>query len=301
MGYRDQHLSDDALKGLMRPRLEELHAKTVPLETERPERTRERKEQRSSAKPKSDEPLKAKTEDTSKRDKDAALSEEMRDFLQSVLDHPDLTTTQRRDHLGLSTYKNDRIKKAVLEQGLAEEIAINLGHATRGNVKFLELTARGYEALGKESPASRPGNCSPEHWWYQRAIARWYDAQGITAKIEHCLNGKRADVAVMRRGKVTAIEVAITPKNEVVNVRKDLEAGFDAVLVACKNAKVKAAVEERLWPALDDAQRRKVKVTMLSRGQFLTGLGRTDRRTTTDLTDDQDSGSGEDDEQLPGT
>ena len=184
-----------------------------------------------------------------------------------------LSVTQRRDILGLSTYTNDRIKKALLAKGLVEELSINLGRNTQGIAKFLELTEFGYRALKRKCPTMRPLNTSPEHWWWQRRIEHFYRDQGYEAEIEMALNGKRADVGLIKDGVKIAVEVGMTAKNEVVNVRRDLGAGFERVLVACRNAQVLCAVKQNL-DVLTENERKRVKLILLSDFSFVRGMTR---------------------------
>lgn len=201
------------------------------------------------------------------------LNAEMIEFLESIVDKPNLTATQRRDYLGESTGKFEQRKKLAIANGFAEELAINLGYATRGIVKLLELTPKGYGALGKKVPAPRPLNVSAEHWWYQRAYAAWAREQGHKAELEmRGTNAKRADVGVLKNGKVLAVEIALSPNNEVRNVVADLD-GFDSVLVACKNSRVRAAIEERL-KVLTLEQRSRVKLALLSDAGFIKSVFR---------------------------
>ena len=61
----------------------------------------------------------------------------------------------------------------------------------------------------------------------------------------------------------------LSPKNEVVNVKKNLAAGFDRVLVATKNSRVKNAVEEQLGTFLTAEERQRVTVILLSNFSFV--------------------------------
>ena len=250
-------VSDEELAFLMKPHIEKLKSFTIRY---RRLKGAEQKEENKPAK---------KTEEKKQQNKEERLSQEEKEYLESILEKPNLSITQRRDFLGLSTYRNDQAKKALIEQGLVEEFSLNLGHATRGMVKLLELTASGYEALGLKPPPSREFRCSPEHWWFQKQIHNWYVSQGLKAEIEKELNGKRADVAFQKDGNWIAVEVGLTPKNEIFNAKADLEAGFSQVLIGCKNSKVKAAVEQRIHAALNEEQLQRIKLILLSEFSFV--------------------------------
>jgi hypothetical protein len=174
--------------------------------------------------------------------------------------------------LGHSTYKNDKIKKALAGKGLIEEFTVNLGHATKGIIKLLEIKMKGYEVLRMKAPPSREHRCSAEHWFWQRNIADYYKSKGFHTEIEMSIRGKRADVGFLMDGMTVAVEVGLSPKNEVVNVQKDLEAGFDKILVACKTTKIKRAVQERLEGLISEDDWKKVKLILLSNFSFLKEL-----------------------------
>jgi hypothetical protein len=174
-----------------------------------------------------------------------ALSEDEQELLRSIHSDPNLTITQRRDALGHSTHKANELKKALLRSGLIEEFTLNLGARFGGTVKLLALTKEGCKAIGKRPDREPTENVSRQHWWWQQQIARFYRAQGYEAEIERQLNGKRADCGFMKDGKTIAVEVGLSVKNEVVNAKRDLEAGFDRVLLACGNARIKKSIEQR--------------------------------------------------------
>jgi hypothetical protein len=117
-------------------------------------------------------------------------------------------------------------------------------------------------------------------------LAEWYRAQGFRAVIECERNGKACDIGLQAPdGKSTALEVAISPNNEARNALANLESGWDAVLIACKNARVKKAVEEKLGAVLGEDQKRRVTVTLLAEASFLKDLRSKARAATASLQD----------------
>lgn len=258
-------VSDAELSVLMKPHIERLKGFTI--------RYRRLKA------PEQEEETKSETKEQSKQGKgkqekkpqetEAMLSQEEKEYLESILEKPNLSITQRRDFLGLSTYRNDQRKKALIEKNLVEEFSLNLGFETRGVVKLLELTEEGYLALGKKAPAQKKYPCSAEHWWWQRNIHSFYRQQGFEAEIEKEMNGIRADVAFNKDAGWIGVEVGLSPKNEPVNARQDLEAGFSQVLLALKDAKVKASVEKRISEFLPEEMQKRVRLILLSEFSFV--------------------------------
>ena len=211
------------------------------------------------------------------RKKEAAqsvtLSDQQREFLGSIVDRPLLTMTQRAAYLGLSAHRCNEVKKELTRSGLIEEVKVNLGRQTGGSCTFVELMAAGAAAIGA-THEPRPANCSAEHAWWSRHVMRWYLSQDIDARTEWRLGNARADVGVQRNGTLVAIEVAMTAQHEVANVKRDLAAGFARVYVACANARVKRAVEERLAGSLTADERARVQVMLLSDFSFVKELTR---------------------------
>jgi len=209
----------------------------------------------------------------------AILAAPEREYLESIPEAPNLTITGRRDYLGLSTYQSNHLKRQLLEKGLIEQFSLNLGERTGGIIKLLELTGAGYQLLGLPQESVRPQNVSAEHFFWARAIAQNFKALGYPVEIEMPLNGVRADVGVLKDGKKIAIEVGITAKNEVANVQRDLAAGFDEVVVACRNLMVRRAIEDRLKDVLSDEQWKHVSLLQLCDFWFVKDLFRPVRKT----------------------
>ena len=82
-----------------------------------------------------------------------------------------------------------------------------------------------------------PGKGGLAHRWFQARIRDHFEGLGHIARIEAYLPNthKGVDVGVWKTREKVAIEVAMTPAHEVENVKKDLAAGWDRVVVACPN------------------------------------------------------------------
>lgn len=261
-----RHVSDEELARYMRPRIDALLRNVVPARHDQAHA------------PCADGTGSKRTE--GKDGSDAAhargghhhrpeLSDDELEYLRSVTDRPLLTITQRRDALALSSDAANRIKRKLVELGLVEQVRINLGTRVGGTVTYLELTAEGWQLLGKKPAWERPRNTSAEHFWWQRQIASFYQSHGWQVAIEMNLNGKRADVGARKGQESIAIEVELTPGNAVRNVIEDLSVGFSCVVLAAKNERVRKAIETRLTATLDEEQRSKVKLTLLSGMPFV--------------------------------
>jgi len=279
-----KHVSNEEIAAKMKEPLRLLLRQTVKREPTKPanqkhepQKKKKQKKQGQSQKP----------EKTNAADEKQTLSEDEHAYLNSVFENVLLTTTMRRNALGLSSDKANTVKKRLIENELVEQIAPNLGPRVGGTVKLIMLTAHGYEAIGKEPRNIRPKIVGPEHWFWQLQIAKFYREKGHPAKIEKWLNGKHADIGVIIKKREIAIEVAMRPYNEIRNIKAALNSGFDRVVVACRDSRVKHAIEERMGAALTGEETRRCKIMLLTDFSFVETLihkptkRRNDKRVTT--------------------
>ena len=141
---------------------------------------------------------------------------------------------------------------------------------------MLRLTDEGYKLLGKtpQTKDSLAKYGSLEHQWWQEHIAKDYSERGYNAVIEKNLNGKSADIGVMTKDEMVAVEVELTPKNAITNFKQDLDAGFNRVIIACQNTRVKKEIERKLQSFLEQhySYRGKAKVILLNEFPFVKKL-----------------------------
>lgn len=153
------------------------------------------------------------------------------DYLAAVAASPFLTVRERNRELGLSAWRGQRLKTAVIRQGLAEEVVINPGG--RGErFKLLDLTPQGrsfLERYGVALPAGRGRGGLAHQWWAER-IAAWLAARGVDSKIEDASSGARVDLSFSSGTERVAVEIEMGEGHAAENVRKDLAAGFDRVI-----------------------------------------------------------------------
>jgi DNA-binding MarR family transcriptional regulator len=210
-------------------------------------------------KPKKDKSKKSKSQKNT-----SSMSDEEREYLIDVYEDEDIPLTARAERLGITSTNGAKIKNELLRKNLVIEYEVKVG----GLKKFLKITHKGCKYL-KVAPPKQEGKGSHAHRFCQRAVFNHFrDFLGLKAKIEGSKKGKCADVAVIEEnGKSLAIEVALTPKNEMRNIKEDLKVGFDRVLVVCRNPMVKREVENRMKEALTDEEKVRVETCLLT--QFL--------------------------------
>lgn len=256
-------VSDAEIDALMAPvisRLEQFVKPRMRIEEEQKEKTHEK--------------LKTRPQEPQiNKEKYPKLNEKEKEYLESVHANPHYSVTRHGQALGLSSYMMDKLKKSLIEKGMIEEFSINLGKEFGGTVKFLELTDAGHKMLGKRQKDKPARQCSQEHWWWQRQIHTYYAKKNYKSEIEMLRGSKRADVGVVHNGRALAIEVELSAKNAVANVKEDLENGFDSVRVACRDTAIKHDAEKALqsWQGYT-AVKEKIEVCLLTDFSFIKEL-----------------------------
>jgi hypothetical protein len=163
--------------------------------------------------------------------REPALDKAVLDYLALVARSPFLAVRERNAALGLSAWRGDRLKDAILASGLAEEVAVNPGG--RGErFKLLDLTDQGRELIVRYGIplATGRGRGGIAHQWWARTIADWLNSQDAETAVEDVSKGARVDVLAKTSGHEVAVEIELREGHALVNIRKDLAAGFDRVV-----------------------------------------------------------------------
>lgn len=174
---------------------------------------------------------------------DDELSTDALQLLVDIRDHPFVAAAARHKALGFSARRATRAARELLIRGCADPVRLVTGGPGRPG-KYFELTAEGEGKVGRQNLG--PGKGGFEHRFYQQRIRDYYEGLGHRAKIEAYVNGKAADVGVWKTREKVAIEVAMSPTHERENIEKDLRAGWDCVVVAYVDDKVRNAVRKAL-------------------------------------------------------
>lgn len=154
------------------------------------------------------------------------LSYYARKLLDNIAEKPDKNVTNHYGYLGINPRDGNKAKKELEGLRLIEEIELPsvVGYGRSG--KVLRLTPSGYSYLGKEPDTNRFGG--PVHRHLIRLIRSKYSNHGVD--VESPLgNGKLADLVIDKR---IAIEVETRDFSEE-NIRKNLDAGYEKVIVVC--------------------------------------------------------------------
>jgi predicted DNA-binding transcriptional regulator AlpA len=164
------------------------------------------------------------------------LDKETLDYLESVALEPFLSVRKRNQSLGLSSWKGNRAKAALIENDLVREVAVNPG-ARGSRFKLLELTSEGREflsSLGVKRPSGH-GRGGIAHQWWAKTIASWLESLDVSPTIEDDSAGVRVDLSFSVRGQEVAVEIEMGTDHALENIRKDMAAGFKTVVCLLDN------------------------------------------------------------------
>lgn len=154
-------------------------------------------------------------------------------FLECAHNNPAFSVTGMYKDQGLSAYMGDKVKTALKDKGLLQEVSTHLGPRSR-IAKFLLLTPKGFKALGVDfDPGAGKGGFLHRYW--QSVIKFHAEGNGYRATIEESIPESReaVDVGLEREGKRLAVEISVTTNwnDEVGNIRKCLQARYDQVVI----------------------------------------------------------------------
>lgn len=100
------------------------------------------------------------------------------------------------------------------------------------------------------------GRGGTKHKYLQHLIKRLAEERGFLATIEEAVGDGRADV-VLKKDKVTVaceISVTTTAEQEIANLQKCLQAGFDHIIFVCKDKRKRTKVEAMLKEEMPKAK-----------------------------------------------
>jgi len=152
--------------------------------------------------------------------------------------------TQIYRDLGLSGYRGDKIKTNLIKKKFIRQEETRAGQKGR-LAKVLVITDKGESTLRK---LSLPGKGGDLHKRLQMMIKEQAELFGWKAKIEERIprSLESVDVGLTKNNVRVAIEISSTtqPDQEICNIRKCLEAGYDYILSICDNKESLQAIKK---------------------------------------------------------
>lgn len=176
-----------------------------------------------------------------------------KDILEILLDVLFIGLSQLYETMGISPRFCRKVIQEMESFNMIETCTISSGK--RGNpTTYVMMKPIGAEFLGIDyADIKLPGKGSTEHVLLQNLIASNMKESGRTAVVEHFMNGKSADIVEFGNDdKTIAYELELEPNEHVAeNVKKDLEAGFDQVVIVSRNKILMNEIKDRVYRSVD--------------------------------------------------
>ena len=172
--------------------------------------------------------------------------------------------TQIYKTLELSGYKGDRIKESLLEKELITQEKTKKGKKGRF-AKVLIITDKGITALKKMLPVGKGGEL---HKQLQAMIKDQAEVFGWNATIEeripHSLES--VDVGLRKDDLRVAVEISSTtpPAQELQNIRKCLDSGYDYVISVASDEKSLLDIKKEARNAFILRDRERIRFSTLT-------------------------------------
>jgi len=173
-----------------------------------------------------------------KEEKEVVLTENERNFLIDIAKNPISGVVARYMRLGINRYQGNKLQKKLLVKNLIYWKPVS---TRKGRLKVLVLTEKGKNAISDvkiEKVFHKKGSWEHEYWKYR--VGEYYKKKGYKVTFEYDIGkGKSVDIAAEKDGKRIAIEIETGKSDYNYNIRKDLDYGFDEILVVPLEEKTK--------------------------------------------------------------
>jgi len=182
-------------------------------------------------------------------------------LLMLIIVVPFLPISRYYDLLGLNYREGNTAKNSAIQKKLLLQHDFHSGRRG-GKIVLAEPTGAAFAMFKLPPMFENPGYM---HIYLQDSVKGPMTAQGWKVSIEKCVNGKNIDVVLERDNERVAVEIAVTDKHEVINVRKDIfQAGFDRVVIIGKDRKTVSAVGNKICAAFSIDILSKVRCCVLA-------------------------------------
>lgn len=172
-----------------------------------------------------------------------ALSAVASRLLIDIRSHPFRSAVERYDALALNPRTATEAVRQLVKAHYLHEIEIPGGGRGRPG-KYFEMTSKAEQKVGRQNLG--PGKGGFVHRYFQRQIQQYFEILGYPARIEAYQNGKAVDIGVWKTANKVAVEVEMSPAHALENIRKDLSAGWDCVVVGYPNDSVARKIQAEI-------------------------------------------------------
>ena len=162
-------------------------------------------------------------------------------LIEDVLNHPNDGVKTRYHRLGQSIGTANRLKQQLINQHWLEEQTVDLGQTRK---VILRLTQQSKAALKLDISDPQHGSIVHEYW--KRFYAQRYREQGYDIQFEVPRRSGRIDVVAKKDSEKIAIEIETGKSNYMRNIRQDLAAKYDKIVVVATDKKAFEKVQKDL-------------------------------------------------------
>jgi hypothetical protein len=174
------------------------------------------------------------------------VSELEENVIKDIVKFPYSGVVERYKRLGLSRRKGNACKKSLVSKGILETERICDGNRI---LVMLKLTAKG-KKLAKdvgEKIKGSPRNGGMEHKYWKNKLAEHFKAKGWKVTPEYPIGGgKTIDLLIEKEGKRIPVEIETGGTDPRYNIQKDIEAGFDYVIIAAPGREALAKIQSKI-------------------------------------------------------
>ena len=169
---------------------------------------------------------------------EVVLKEEEKDFLVDIAKNPISGVVARYTRIGINRYQGNQVQRRLIDKGLITWRPVS---TRTGRLKVLVLTDEGKKAIPEvkiEKVFHKQGSWEHEYWKFR--VGEHYRRKGYKVTFEYKIgDGKSVDLVAEKDRKRIAIEIETGKSDSIYNIRKDLEAGFEEVIILCLNKDIK--------------------------------------------------------------
>ncbi|HBG28976.1 MAG: hypothetical protein A2Y10_14860 [Planctomycetes bacterium GWF2_41_51] len=172
---------------------------------------------------------------------DIALNDDALRLFIDILNFPMDGIKLRYQRLNMSIGSGDRLKDFLINQGWLLSQTVNIGQTRK---VCLRLTKQAYDALNLENIPPQHGSIAHEYW--KQYYAQRFAELGYKISFEVPRISGRVDVVAGKNNERIAIEIETGLSNFIRNIRQDLAAKYDKIVVVATDKYAFEKIEKSL-------------------------------------------------------
>lgn len=156
-------------------------------------------------------------------------------LIENVAKFPYLSISERKDKLGWSNSKLQKLRKSLRSTGHIRKKRLKKGKGRGSTCTIIELTDKAIDYLDDQGiKANYLGRGGAVHSYWMQTFLDYFEEKNIDVNPEFDLNGVRVDLFVVRKsGETQAIEIEVSSADNTLKKIEKLLDRVDRVLIAC--------------------------------------------------------------------